>query len=102
MVGLEIEPREVVLHEQVRNELVLLPSVRAEARLIPVTVIVAPRFREPPGEGREVDGGTSGYQRSVGWRLEFDGLNIVVLREVVVPCFPGSFGRKRGSRAWNK
>ena len=62
MIWFQVKPGEVLFLENVRYQTVLLPTVRAQARIVLVVSIRAFGGSKFPGQCAEVDGCTSRHQ----------------------------------------
>jgi hypothetical protein len=64
VVGLQVQPGKVLVHENVRHKAVLQSSMRWERRLSSATVF-PPFFSQLTGQGTEVDSGPAGHESRI-------------------------------------
>jgi hypothetical protein len=64
VVGLQVQPGKVLVHENVRHKAVLQSSMRWERRLSSATVF-PPFFSQLTGQGTKVDSGPAGHESCI-------------------------------------
>ena len=76
VVGFQIQPREVLVHEYVRDECILLPPVNLEGRHVCWILVASPRIGKFASQSTKVDCASSRSPGRVGWGW---GNNIVLI-----------------------